>query len=261
MIVYGVMLFSWDSRFCLAESQTDETNKGGIGGRRANRPDTVDTLSTRTYGALGREPRCVFQFSSMHRMIRTGETGRNGVGYVRMEELGFYRWPPVVYCLICFPTFVMSIRPTCGCHPLGLLVLIRLNSIGCGDASAVGLRSGGWGARRVRWRHAGHTGSHAGPWHVGAGRSDREVTSRVRQIYKDRRRTAMREPLKQDILRTLAALCELSPDVRVGQLLAHPGFLAEDLADRTLWDIEDAELLQVLEKHRADLSKRQPNAA
>jgi hypothetical protein len=42
-----------------------------------------------------------------------------------------------------------------------------------------------------------------------------------------------------DILRNLAVLCELSPDVRFGQLLANLGFLAEDMSDRTLWDIED----------------------
>jgi hypothetical protein len=33
------------------------------------------------------------------------------------------------------------------------------------------------------------------------------------------------------------------------------------MSDRTLWDIEDAELLQVLERHRADLSQRQPHDA
>ncbi len=71
----------------------------------------------------------------------------------------------------------------------------------------------------------------------------------------------MVEPLQQDILRSLAALCEVSPGVRFGQLLANLGFLAEDLADRTLWDIEDTELLQVIEKHRADLSKRHPHDA
>ena len=71
----------------------------------------------------------------------------------------------------------------------------------------------------------------------------------------------MIEPMQQDILRSLAALCELSPGVRFGQLLANLGFLAEDLADRTLWEIEDAALLQVLERHRADLSKRQPSNA
>ncbi|HEV8718322.1 MAG TPA: hypothetical protein VGX03_36580 [Candidatus Binatia bacterium] len=66
-------------------------------------------------------------------------------------------------------------------------------------------------------------------------------------------------PLQQDILHSLAALCELSPGVRFGQLLANLSFLAEDMVDRTLWDIEDKELLQVIERHRADLSKRQPS--
>lgn len=71
----------------------------------------------------------------------------------------------------------------------------------------------------------------------------------------------MIQPMQQDILRSLTALCELSPGVRFGQLLANLGFLVEDLSDRTLWDIEDAELLQVIEKHRADLSKRQSSIA
>ncbi len=71
----------------------------------------------------------------------------------------------------------------------------------------------------------------------------------------------MIQPVQQDILRSLAALCELSPGVRFGQLLANLGFLAEDVSNRTLWDIDDAELLQVIVRHRADLSKRQPNDA
>ena len=71
----------------------------------------------------------------------------------------------------------------------------------------------------------------------------------------------MIQPLQQDILRSLAALWELSPDVRFGQLIANLGFLAEDMFDRTLWEIEDAELLQVIERHQADLSKRQMNIA
>jgi hypothetical protein len=71
----------------------------------------------------------------------------------------------------------------------------------------------------------------------------------------------MIQPLHQDILRSLAALCELSPNVRFGQLIANLGFLAEDMSDRTLWEIEDAELLEVIERHRADLSKRQMNIA
>ena len=69
----------------------------------------------------------------------------------------------------------------------------------------------------------------------------------------------MVQSTQQDILRGLAALCDLSPGVRFGQLLANLGFLAEDMSDRPLWDIEDTELLQVIERHRADLSKRQLN--
>jgi hypothetical protein len=71
----------------------------------------------------------------------------------------------------------------------------------------------------------------------------------------------MIEPMQQDILRSLAAPCELSPGVQFGQLLANLSFLAEDMSDRTLWDIEDAELLKVIERHRADLAQRQPNDA
>lgn len=71
----------------------------------------------------------------------------------------------------------------------------------------------------------------------------------------------MIHPTQQSILRNLASLCELSPEVRIGQLLANLGFLAEDQFDRTLWDIEDADLLQIIEKHRAELAERSTNAA
>ena len=54
----------------------------------------------------------------------------------------------------------------------------------------------------------------------------------------------------------LAELCELSPDVRLGQLLAHLGFLGEDQTSRTLWDIDDEQLLAVLYHHRSELVGR-----
>ena len=59
-----------------------------------------------------------------------------------------------------------------------------------------------------------------------------------------------------EALAVLAETCELSPDVRLGQLLAHLGFLGEDQTGRSLWDIDDAEMLQVLERHRDDLRRR-----
>ncbi len=65
---------------------------------------------------------------------------------------------------------------------------------------------------------------------------------------------------QQEALAVLAELCGLSPDVRLGQLLAHFGFLGEDQTGRTLWDIDDEQLLAVLYHHRAELAGRQPDS-
>jgi uncharacterized protein (DUF433 family) len=66
---------------------------------------------------------------------------------------------------------------------------------------------------------------------------------------------------QREALAVLAELCELSSDVRLGQLLAHLGFLGEDQTGRTLWDIDDEQLLAVLYHHRAELIARQPTGA
>ncbi|HEV2972466.1 MAG TPA: hypothetical protein VGY55_21015 [Pirellulales bacterium] len=55
---------------------------------------------------------------------------------------------------------------------------------------------------------------------------------------------------RSEALAILTELCELSPDVRLGQLLAHLGFLGEDQTGRTLWDIDDEQLLAVFYHHR-----------
>ena len=62
---------------------------------------------------------------------------------------------------------------------------------------------------------------------------------------------------QREALAVLAELCELSPDVRLGQLFAHLGFLGQDQTGRSLWDIEDEQLLAVLHHHRAELVARQ----
>jgi len=71
----------------------------------------------------------------------------------------------------------------------------------------------------------------------------------------------MTSQTQQEILRKLGSLCELSPGVRLGQLFANLGFLAEDMFDRGLWDIDDEQLLQVIERHATDLGSRQSNVA
>jgi hypothetical protein len=60
-----------------------------------------------------------------------------------------------------------------------------------------------------------------------------------------------------ELIEKLADLRQLSPDARFGQLLANLGFLVEDQTDQSLWDVEDTRLLEVMEKHRVDLLRRQ----
>jgi hypothetical protein len=60
----------------------------------------------------------------------------------------------------------------------------------------------------------------------------------------------------REALAVLADLCNLSPDARLGQLLAHLGFLGEDQFAKGLWEIEDDELLAIMNRHRAELLAR-----
>ncbi len=62
---------------------------------------------------------------------------------------------------------------------------------------------------------------------------------------------------QREALALLTELCDLSSDVRLGQLLAHIGFLGEDQTGRSLWNIDDEQLLNVLYHHRAELVARQ----
>ena len=62
--------------------------------------------------------------------------------------------------------------------------------------------------------------------------------------------------VQREALAVLAELCELSRDVRLGQLLAHVGFLGEDRTGRNLWNIDDEQLLSILYHHRAELADR-----
>jgi hypothetical protein len=61
---------------------------------------------------------------------------------------------------------------------------------------------------------------------------------------------------RNEALAVLVELCERSPDVRLGQLLAHLGFLGEDQTGRSLWDIDDEQFLAVLYHHRTELTGR-----
>ncbi len=71
----------------------------------------------------------------------------------------------------------------------------------------------------------------------------------------------MIQPVRQEILRQLARVSELAPEVRFGQLIANLAFLAAGPWDQTLWALEDEQLLAAIEQHLADLSRRQQGVA
>lgn len=71
----------------------------------------------------------------------------------------------------------------------------------------------------------------------------------------------MMNPVRQEILRQLEHVSELTPDVRFGQLIANLAFLAAGPWNETLWDLEDEKLLAALRQHAADLATRQQGVA
>jgi hypothetical protein len=62
--------------------------------------------------------------------------------------------------------------------------------------------------------------------------------------------------MQREALTVLAEVWALSPDVRLGQLVAHLGFLGEVHVGKGLGYIDDDELIAVLYRHRAELRAR-----
>jgi hypothetical protein len=71
----------------------------------------------------------------------------------------------------------------------------------------------------------------------------------------------MTPEMQKEALAVLADVWKLSPDVRLGQLLTHLGFLGDAHVGKGLGDIEDDELIAVLYRHRAELLARSRGAA
>lgn len=65
----------------------------------------------------------------------------------------------------------------------------------------------------------------------------------------------------EHIVRGLSTLQPLCPDMRFGQMLATLGLLGEDMHDKTLWDIEDEQFIEVIDRFRHDLAHRQQGVA
>jgi hypothetical protein len=62
--------------------------------------------------------------------------------------------------------------------------------------------------------------------------------------------------MQREALNVLAEVWTLAPEVRLGQLMAHLGFLGEVHVGKGLGDIEDDELIAVLYRHGAELRSR-----
>lgn len=70
----------------------------------------------------------------------------------------------------------------------------------------------------------------------------------------------MNEAIHQEALAVLSEVSRLSPDVRLGQLMAHLGFLGEAHLGRGLGYMEDEELLAILYRHQTELVARAESA-
>ena len=66
----------------------------------------------------------------------------------------------------------------------------------------------------------------------------------------------MMNPVREEILRQLGPLSELTPDVRFGQLIANLSYLAVEPTSEAIWDMEDEQLLEAIRQHSSDLSRR-----
>jgi hypothetical protein len=65
----------------------------------------------------------------------------------------------------------------------------------------------------------------------------------------------MTPDVRREAMTALAELSDLVPEVRIGQLVAHLGFLSEDEGGRGLGDIEAGELLAVIRRHREEVAR------
>ena len=59
----------------------------------------------------------------------------------------------------------------------------------------------------------------------------------------------MISPVREEVLRVLAELSSCAPDVRFGQLIVNLSYLARGLANESVWEMEDDELLEAARSH------------
>ena len=62
--------------------------------------------------------------------------------------------------------------------------------------------------------------------------------------------------LQSRVLHRLEEIRRMCPEMRLGQVLATIGMLGEDSTGRGLWEIEDDEFSEAVERFASDLSRR-----
>lgn len=62
---------------------------------------------------------------------------------------------------------------------------------------------------------------------------------------------------RAEALALITELAALAPQIRLGQLMSHLSFLAEDEYSKPLADLEDEELHQVVQRHHQELTARE----
>jgi hypothetical protein len=71
----------------------------------------------------------------------------------------------------------------------------------------------------------------------------------------------MNSELQKEALAVLAEVWSLAPDVRLGQLWAHIGFLGEAHLGKGLGYLDDGELVALLQRHKSELVSRLSGSA
>jgi len=71
----------------------------------------------------------------------------------------------------------------------------------------------------------------------------------------------MTSATRREIFRVLEEISAISPDVRIGQLIANLSYIARGPSAESIWDMEDDQLLAAARKHLEDLRARHASVA
>src|SRR5262249_2084255 len=110
-----------------------------------------------------------------------------------------------------------------------------------------------------QWGDPGNSDRQAVARHAHPGRGGRRPRRPGCTLADSWRVTPMIAAQRQEILRLLERLSELTPDVRFGQLIANLSYLAVGPTNQALGYMEGERLVAAIRKHIADLSDRAVN--